>query len=237
MNPLKDKVDEYINDHRLSWAPSTLRSERHRLYSVAPLLTGDPLSLWDALQILKPYSRVTTWTRVVSFWSWLKPDEVNPYETFRKKNARLFKYSYQPKEVEIDYNEAVVRIRQIRNEHDRRLALQILSSGERYCESRQRPGTIIGKGSKPRVVYRFDVTEQAETRSYSSLARSLSRVGLRAHVLRKLCATRLVEEGMNEADLMKVMGWSSIVTAKAYLQPKREAEIRAIFHRLHAELK
>lgn len=230
-------IDQYIADHRLSWAPSTIKSERHRLYSVAEFLDGDALRLWNNLEYLKPYSRLTTWIRVVDFWTWFKPEEVNPYETFRTKNTRLFKHAYRPKELGFSFRECVERIRHIRNDSDRRLALQILSSGERYSESRQSGGTVIGKGSKPRLVYRQETSGRSEGRSYSSFTRSLASVGLRCHDLRKLCATRLVEEGMNEADLMKVMGWSSIVTAKAYLQPKRENEIRAIFNRLHRDLK
>lgn len=231
-------IDSYIKDHELSWAPSTLKSERHRLYSVAEFLDGDATRLWNNLEYLKPYSRLTTWTRVVDFWSWLNPNEVNPYETFRKKNARLFRYVYRPREVGVSFQEAVERINRIPNDCDRRRALSMLSSGERYSEAIQNSsGQVIGKGAKPRKVFRSGSSETSINRSYSSLRRSLNQVGLNPHSLRKICATRLAEEGMNEADLMKVMGWSSIVTAKAYLQPKRENEIRAIFNRLHRDLK
>jgi len=236
---MRNSIDAYIADHELSWAPSTLKSERHRLYSVEAFLDGSPLRLWESLQSLKPYSRVTTWTRVVSFWSWLHPTEGNPYEQFRKKNARLFKHTYQPKEVGITFEDAKRLIHSIPNASDRAFALNILGSGERLSEARQsigaeEEGRIVGKGSKGRTVFRPGQSDYV--RSRSSITRALASVGLRPHDLRKLCATRLVEAGMNEADLMKVMGWSSILTAKAYLQPKKDAEIKSIFDRLHAEL-
>ncbi len=239
LNYMRNSIDAYIADHELSWAPSTLKSERHRLYSVGDLLTGDPLALWTSLQVLKPYSRVTTWTRVVSFWSWLYPTEGNPYEQFRKKNARLFKHTYQPKEVGVSFEDAKRLIDSIPNESDRAFALNILGSGERLSEARQsigaeKGGRVVGKGSKGRTVFR---PEQSDFfRSMSSFRRALALVGLRPHDLRKLCATRLVEMGMNEADLLRVMGWSNIATAKVYLQPKKDAEIKSIFNRLHAEL-
>jgi hypothetical protein len=35
----------------------------------------------------------------------------------------------------------------------------------------------------------------------------------------------LVDQGVKEADLLKIMGWSSIVTASSYLQSKKEGEL------------
>lgn len=44
-------------------------------------------------------------------------------------------------------------------------------------------------------------------------------------MLRKLYATKLIEKGCKEADLLKIMGWSHIATAAYYLQPKNDKEI------------
>ena len=51
-------------------------------------------------------------------------------------------------------------------------------------------------------------------------------------MLRKLAATRLVELGVNEYDLLKIMGWSSIETSKFYIQPKSDTSIQQMFERL-----
>jgi len=233
---MNELINQYIEDKKFAWSPTTIKSERARLNSVIHLLDGNPEHLWLNIQYLRPYSRLTLWTRTVDYWTFVKPNEVNPYETFRKKNSRLFKHVYQPKEVGLSFEEAVEAIKKISNTNDRTRAFQILSSGERYSEAVQKGNNVVGKGSKVRSVFRLPDSKATSSRSYSSLRRSLASVGLRIHSLRKLCATRLVKEGMNEADLMKVMGWSSILTAKAYLQPKKDEQIKNIFSKIHKEL-
>lgn len=161
----------------------------------------------------------------------------NPYEVFKKRNARLFKHAYQPKELGISYEEALLKIASIENQEDRNLAYQIIGSGERYCEAVQPEGRVIGKGGKPRDTYRPKSSDETYKRSYESFRRSLGGVGLKPHSLRKICATRLVEAGLKEADLLKVMGWSSIMTAKSYLQPKKDEDLKRIFADMHKGLK
>lgn len=239
---MKDLIDLYIDDHKLSWAPSTLKSERHRLYGLGIQLSTLPIQLWEQIQAQKPYSRVTTWTRVTDFWQWLIDNNhiqgENEYAKFRRKNARLFKNAYQTSKPKITFEEAARLINKLPEGMHRNLALQILGSGERYSEAIQREGTtIVGKGSKRRTTYRPKFTESNRTGSYASFRRALASIGLKPHDLRKLLATRLVERGMNEADLMEIMGWSSILTAKAYLQPKKEQALKLVFQTIHEEIK
>lgn len=241
---MRDLINLYIADHSLSWAPSTLKSEKHRLYGVADLLTGDAIQFWTHLEATqKPYGRVTTWTRVVDFWTWMLDNHHtqgdNPYAAFRRKNARLFKNTYQTKTPEITFEEAIRRIKCITKSGDRGLALQIIGSGERYSESIQSGSNAIrGKGNKLRTTYRPEAEKENKQSSYASFNRSLRSIGLKPHDLRKLFASRLVEKGVKEADLLRIMGWSSMATAKAYLQPKNDAEIRNLIETtIHEEIR
>lgn len=237
---MQELIERYIESKRLAWAPTTLRSERHRLLGLASQITGEPDTLWTALSAYKPYSRVTYWTRVVMFWQWLLDQGLksgrNEYESFRKENLRLFKHTYQPHFPSLSFEEAVKAISGL-DQEPRRLALQILGSGERFHESIQAGNEISGKGSKRRHSFRpiHDGTGHHPV-SYGSLRKALATIGLRPHDLRKLCASRLVQEGLKEQDLLKVMGWTSMETAKFYLAPKRDAELQTVFNRIHKEL-
>ena len=237
---MKHLIQEYIAERELAWAPSTLKSELHRLLAVADLLDGDPNRLWVYLeQNQKPYSRVTTWTRVSNFYQWAilngKVKGINHYEKFREKNQRLFKNCYTPKFPEISFAEAKARIRTLARVDVNLLAEFLLSNGARYSESRNgEDGQVVGKGNKTRTVYGSQIEKNHSGISYHTFRRELAKIGLRPHELRKLCATELVARGLREADLCKVMGWSSIVTAKAYLIPKKDEELKEIFERMNA---
>lgn len=178
---------------------------------------------------------------MTDFWQWLIDSGhqagVNLYEKFRKENARLFKHTYQPTHPTLTFQEAIERVNQIEDGGARSLALQILGSGSRWIEAIQSGTEVTGKGSKVRRVYKPGTSEEPYTGSYGSFRRALGHVDLKPHELRKLCATRLVAEGLKEADLLKVMGWTSMETAKFYLAPKKDAELKAVFSRIHKELK
>lgn len=229
-------ITRYIEDQKLAWSPTTLRSEFYRLRGVQDVLDGNPLALWDYLvSRQKPYARLTTWTRVTSLWDWLVREGhrtgSNPYRLFREKNARLFKHVYQTKTPTISFEEAVNRIKTLPSRY-RELGLSLLGSGERFSESQQTPderGRITGKGAKPRYTYRSEVTGTTREVHYSGFRRSLQAIGLVPHDLRKLSASRLVELGATEIDLLKAMGWSSMETAKRYLQPKKDEQIKMMF--------
>lgn len=237
-------IQSYIEDQRLAWSHTTLRSELYRLNGVQEVLSGDPLVLWNFLvSRQKPYARLTTWTRVVGLWDWMiregHRDGSNPYRLFREKNARLFKNVYQTKAPSLSFEETFKRLQTLPSGF-RELGIQMLGTGERFSESQQEVderGRIIGKGSKPRNTYRPKTSGEIRNVSYASFRRALHSIGVVPHDFRKLFATRLVELGAGEMDLLKAMGWSSMETAKRYLQPKKDAELKQMFRRIQNETK
>ena len=239
---MQSHIEAYIKDKEFAWAPTTLRSESYRLSSLNLVLDGDPHRLWEHLQSLSSYSRITTWTRVCAFWEWMimtgRISGPNSYKQWRAKNARMFKNVYNPTHPKLTFKEAVEKVNQLQGQEIRTLALQILGEGTRWSEcQREGSGPIIGKSATARPRYRPTLEGAAFTGNYQSFRRALRRVGLKPHDLRKLCATRLVQEGLREQDLLKVMGWTSMETAKFYLAPKADAELRDVFNRIHKELR
>jgi len=210
-------IEAYIDSKKFAWAPSTIRSEEFRLKGVADFLDGNPETLWRAIQEMKPYARQTLWTRIIDFWSFFNPNKENPYDRFRKTNARLFKNVYVRTKPDLSYEEAKLRISRITNDVYRNRAIQILESGLRFEESNHinRDGTVSGKGGKIRNVF----TAPSDTNiSYFSFYRALKAVGLKPHDLRKLFLSRLVELGANEFELCSIAGWSNINTASSYIK-------------------
>ena len=230
-------IDQYIEGKKLAWATTTQKSEVARLRSVALYINVSPEALYKHLntQGYKPYSIKTYFTRVGEFYQWLieeghAPEGVrkNPFKAFIKTNAKLFKHAYQKETLDVGYEEAVRRINRLGCGETKAKAFELLATGMRYSESNtQIDGWIIGKGGKRRRVYRPESLPSATkfTRSYTTFYDNLKAVGLKPHTLRKLAATRYVERGAKEADLMALMGWSSIGTAASYLQAKRDEEL------------
>lgn len=231
---MKKLIESYFEFKKYAWSPSTFKSERRRLLPLSPSLDGNPERLWKELQGLAPYSRVTSWTRVCDFWSWMieeghKPGP-NPYDKFRKQNRRLFKNAYRRKLPEISYQEAVERIQKITHPGARQTAMEILRNGLRANEAFSSSGNgVVGKGGKWRPTF---APSQGKSRdyklTYTILYRHLRAVGLKPHDLRKLAATEFHRRGMSEVDLCYVMGWESFATAKSYVAPKRDKELREI---------
>lgn len=227
---MKTLIEKYIEDKKYAWSPTTCRSEHHRLNGVADCLDGSPDSLFNNIVSLAPYTRVTLWTRVVSFWDYLIEEGIkhgpNPYRTFRKKNAKAFKNAYTPKLPAYDEAEARARIAQIPNSESQAKALQLLEGGLRFSESLTvQDGAVTGKGGKKRRVF---VGEAQFGRSYRSFARDLAAVGLTAHSLRKLAATRMAQAGAGEADLCEVFGWARFQTARVYVAPRKEERLKEL---------
>lgn len=214
-------IDEYMDSKQYAWAPSTLRSELYRLQSVSDKLDGNPVKLWKGIQYQKPYSRLTTWTRVTEYWQWLMDEGKisygkNPYKEWRTKNARVFKNVYLKKTPEITYQEAKERIGTITDPRVREKALRLLEGGLRFSESDTlRDGTVNGKGSKRRRAF---CTEGTIDCGYGVVYRALRKIGIRPHDLRKLFLSRLVEMGANEFELCEVAGWSNLNTASSYIK-------------------
>ncbi len=136
---MKNLISAYLDDMKLAWATTTLRSERYRLFSVAEALDGDPMHLWGLLHSLAPYSRLTTWTRVCMFWDWLLENKhrsgTNEYRIFKRKNAKLFKHVYVRRSPDITITEARAKINAISDFPSREKAKELLASGMRYSES------------------------------------------------------------------------------------------------------
>jgi integrase len=233
-------IEAYLTSKANSWAASTLRSEGHRLRHMAPALDGNPDTLWNALAPQAPYTRLTSWTRATSYWQWLidqgHASGPNLYTKFKRDNGRLFKNVYQPRHPTITFEEAAKRVQSITHPAIRSLALRMLGDGTRYSEAIQRGEVILGKGAKYRTRFSDILAAPAYDGSYSLFRSYLASKGLKPHDLRKLLATKLVSAGLKEADLLKVMGWSSMETAKYYLQPKRDEELRDVFSAIQKEL-
>lgn len=211
----------YLESKTLAWAPTTMKSERHRLNAIIDAVTGDPKVLWASLKDHAPYSRLTIWTRVSDMWDWSREQgfqsgDKNPYRAFKKQNARLFKNAYRKQPAKITYQEAKSRIAQIQDPESRAKAEQLLQGGLRYTESLVvRDGKVSGKGGREREVFVRD--GGAYSKTYQTLRRHLAAVGLKPHDLRKCFASAVVERGANGFELMEMMGWADIATATSYI--------------------
>lgn len=221
---MRDLVEQYIEGQRNAWSPMTLKTERSRLVGILRLSSN--LSSPDKLFIdmkaagWKPYTIKTAFVRLAALERWSRRDL--GYDRFLREMRNRFKHSYERQDVKVTYREAVSRIDKISCGKTRQMAHDMLRSGLRLSEAyKVRDGSVKGKGDKLRKVY----VEVATTVPRSTLWARLKEVGLKPHDLRKLCATRLSENGATAADLCKVFGWSSINTAYRYLQPKDDQKL------------
>jgi hypothetical protein len=220
---MKHVVQMYLEDQKLAWSPSTLRSEAARLEKHHALLALSPEQAWAALESLKPYTRVTTWTRLTKVMEWAIAHGhhagPNLFSLFRIKNARLFKHAYVRKPAEIGFDTAKLKIETIANPAIRRRALLLLMSGLRYSEiSKVIGGLVVGKGGKTRTVHLPQIAGPEYTGTYHHFWRTLASVGLKPHLLRKIALTRLVELGADQFELCELAGWASINTASSYIK-------------------
>lgn len=221
---MKDLILPYLEDHESAWAVSTMKSETARLRSVEGLLHLQPGEFHKALEErgFKPYTIKTIFIRICALEKWA--GQATLFKAYMEKHGRRFKHLYIKKEIAVTYEEAYRRIEGLEDPY-RQHALGLLCTGARLSESYTvNAGEVIGKGGKARKIY----GTIKETAAKSTLARKLKAVGLKPHMLRKLCASRLAEKGATPADLCKVFGWSSITTAYQYLQPKDDAKLAAL---------
>ncbi len=221
---MKQHIEAYLKAHESAWAPSTMKSERSRLTQLAPLLHLDPAEVFSRLQTkgMKPYTIKTAFIRVMNLERWAR---IQPrFAEYMRTHGRRFKHLYVKEEVKVTYEDAMARINNL-EERARRHACSILCTGVRLSESYNiDDGQVVGKGGKTRKVFgQIEVTVPKST-----LQKALKEVGLKPHTLRKLCATRLAENGATPADLCKIFGWSSISTAYQYLQAKDDTRLEAL---------
>lgn len=243
MDYTNEQVKAYIETKQLAWSPASLRSEWARLRGALanlPVSQGAALTYQAASKLYKPYSVKTLFIRLAELSEFVTGNYNNEFRAFLTTNALLFKNVYARERVVTTYEEAKGRIASIKCEQARRAALLMLQTGLRAHEvlAYDGSGCIIGKGAKMRTVY-AEVSPQITTNespkdgalfptlTYPKLYHALKQVGLKPHTLRKLAASKLVAAGFREADLMEVMGWSSMQTASLYIQPTREAELKA----------
>lgn len=236
---MKELITSYLDDMKLAWTPSTLRSERYRLNAVVEVLDGNPSRLWDLLESkgIKPYSRVTTWTRVTRFWDWLiekgHRNGPNNYNGFRQRNARLFKNAYVRTSPSLSFEQANIKIGKLKDNQVRSKARELLQTGMRYSESfTLQDGRVVGKGGKSRRVFSDSSVQASYNKSYSTFRRQLAECGLKPHDLRKLFLTELVNNGANEFELREIAGWSDLNTAASYIKVN-ENKLKDLVRRVH----
>lgn len=229
-----DLINAYLQSKELAWEASSMKSERARLTANIIGLELGPDDFFKQLQgTKKPYTIKTIFIRLADFQQWLidTNNTLNPkndFKIFMKTNRKLFKNVYEKEVLSVDFQEAKRRVEAIKDEGFKAKVLQLLLSGSRWTESStlDNNGIVQGKGRKRRKL--FNVNRVEFKGSYRQFLRKLKReTGLKPHSLRKLFATHLVENGIKEADLMTIMGWSTIATASSYVQAKREEELGA----------
>lgn len=229
----KENVADYIKSKSNSWSRSTLHSEWARLRGALGLLnevSGAPFPFFEkASKRYKPYAVKTLFIRIGEFIEFTQPElKPNPFKAFMKENALLFKNAYVPKTLDVTFTEAVAQVASMETSAAKEMAVYLQNTGLRSIEALEgydpETNTVMGKGGRRRkVVTAKEGLECPEVKpTYSRLYKALkSQTSLTPHMLRKLFATELVNLGLGEADLMKVMGWTNMQTASIYLQPKR----------------
>lgn len=218
-------ITEYLNKHQLAWAPTTIKAAHDLLNKYGSSLNGNPSVLWKAMAHLKPYSKVTVWSRVTDFWQWLidtgHVTGPNPYKQFREENARQFKHTYQRKTPKTTFAEALARIESLKPEHKTK-ALQLLQGGLRFSESFSiEDGIVTGKGGKKRECFASASHPGTDGLEYRTFLRALKKVGLKPHDLRKIFLNECVNQGADPFQLMEIAGWSNLNTAQSYIEANR----------------
>ena len=230
-----EQVNQYIKSKQGSWAATSTRSESSRLHTILAFLSmTDAEKLYSQLAAAGklPYTIKTTFIRVGDFFEYCYPSHPNPYKDLLKRDSKRFKNAYIPERLAVNFNDAKEKISEMKDERCRKLAYFILHSGLRAREALSYSGSdsgwVMGKGARMRRVFNSELAPvRNEGVTYLTFYRSLRAVGLKPHTLRKLAATEMAKGGLKEADLLHVMGWSSMQTASIYLQPTNDAALES----------
>jgi len=218
------KIDAYIEANKNNWAALTPFTARSQLASVPDPVTTSPQVMYDHLASrLAPYTRNIYWMRVAHYYAWAMPSKPNKFTQWAKQNRNLFKNAYKKEVLNVTFEEAEALIATISEDQVKRECFRMLYGGQRWGDTPDGHGGVIGKGSKVRPNYAPEFPRT--TTCYTKVYRTLGRLGLKPHSLRKLALTKLAEKGATAADLMAVAGWSSIHTATSYLQPKQDKKL------------
>lgn len=226
-------ISKYLESKSEAWELATLKSEQARLKNIPFEFFTDPAAMRKELLKTKgAYTVQTTMTRLAAFYEWLREEghvlnNVNIYRAFMKKNAKLFKNSYKEKSLEISFAEAAERISKHPDEGFRNSALIYLTTGLRWKElPTYKRGTVVGKGGQTEAVFipKELLMGPRYQKSYTSFYFELKQLGLTPHALRKLAATRLVENGADAYQITKFLRHKTPNTAIKYIQ-QRQTEL------------
>lgn len=224
METLKQR---YLASKENAWSYASYKSEASRLASIPEeYLPNDPAGFYRycTIQSYKPYTVKTLFIRASQLAGFGWPNQENKFAKFMQENARLFKNAYTPKRPQMTFNEAVALIKANMAPELAAQAFALLSSGLRISEANNvKNGVVIGKGSKPRQVHN---TPEVRIVPHQ-LRKALRPLGLTPHSLRKLAATRAVELGAREAELLAMFGWNSMQTASLYVTAANTAGLAA----------
>lgn len=218
-------IEKYLDTKKLAWEETSLKSERSRLLANVPGMKLGPQEHYLKLKDTHgPLTIKTTFMRLSAFEKFAHG--TTKYRDFMKTHRNLFKHAYEKEKIEIGFEEAVQRIKGIKDPVVRAKAVQLIQSGSRWSESftLDTNGVVTGKGRKRRKLYNVSPVEFPY--SYATFLRKLKKAtGLKPHSLRKLFATRALALGLSIQELMEVMGWESMETAASYLQSRKEDEL------------
>ena len=225
-------IDKYLEYKAPIWSTNTLKSERARLNSLAPIMSRPPRDIYLVLKEAgkKPYTIKKYLMRLSEFLSWARPNEANEVKDFMQANKWLFKHAYQTKQIGKSYDEVKSDIETICQPDVKAHALFLLRSGLRIHES-YRVQTddsgqpfVVGKGNKRRQVY---AQPPKKLTSEWRLRTGLKSIGLTPHDLRRVFATKLLRSGLAIHDVAAVMGHTGIHTIMRYLQTSQHDSLRA----------
>lgn len=217
----------YLASKENAWSYASYKSEASRLASIPEeYLPNDPAGFYRHCVNggYMAYTIKTLFIRAAQLAAFGWPNQVNQYTKFMQENARLFKNAYTPKRPQLSFAEAVERIRTELKPEVAAQAFALLASGLRISEANNvKNGVVVGKGNKARQVH-----NAPEVRIVAhQLRKALRPLGLTPHSLRKLAATRAVELGAREAELLAMFGWNSMQTASLYVTAANTAGLAA----------
>jgi integrase len=212
----KDIKEAYLKTKENAWSYASHKSEASRLAAIPEELLADPQALYEHFTRAgyKPYTIKTLFVRASQLHEFAYPNKPNKVKRYMQEHARLFKAVYSPKRPAMSFATAVERVKAELSPELRAQALALLASGLRISEANAvKDGVVFGKGNKARAVHN---APQVKIEQHK-LRRALKPLGLTPHMLRKLAATRAVELGARESELLTLFGWSSMQTASYYL--------------------
>lgn len=238
----QDRYEElyysYLSYHDRIWDDKTYASESSKLKTIIRVMRTTGLRGIDFYAALKaegykPYTIKAFVQRAASMYRHGQEAKIvdafnNPYNDLLARSPQLFRNAYKPERLKLNFDEALTRIKSIEDEAMREMCLALLKSGLRIHEAYKvnyETSSVVGKGDKERFTA-FSFPAHLKMPSEYQVRTALAKIGLKPHSLRKLLATKLSRSDLRHADIMQVMGWSSIETASKYFQPLNEEQLK-----------